>query len=67
MRLGEIGELGRRWSLGWVDELREREVRVTERERGTKWVMGLGEIGDRAWGGSAKPIGDKGVGRRAEG
>ena len=33
MGLGEIGELGRRWSLGWVGELREREVRVTERER----------------------------------
>ena len=69
MGLGEIGELGRRWSLGWVSELREREVRVTERERerGTDWVMGLGEIGDRAWGGSAEPIGDEGVGRRAEG
>ena len=33
MGLGEIGELHRRWSLGWVGELREREVRVIERER----------------------------------
>ena len=47
MGFGEIGELGRRWGLGWVDELREREVRVIERERGTDWAMGLG-VGQRA-------------------
>ena len=31
------------------------------------WVMGIGEIGDRAWGGSAEQINDEGVGQRAEG
>ena len=40
--MGWVGELGRRWGLGWVGKLREREVRVTERERGTDWEMGLG-------------------------
>ena len=29
--------------------------------------MGIGEIGDRAWGGSAEQINDEGVGQRAEG
>ena len=35
---------------------------MTERERGTSWAMGLGEIGDGAWGGSEEPIGDEGAG-----
>ena len=29
------------------------------------WAMGLGEIGDGAWGGSVEQIGDEGAGRRA--
>ena len=47
MGLGEIDELGRRCGFGWVDKLREREVRVIERKRGTDWAMGLG-VGQRA-------------------
>ena len=65
MGLGEFGELGRRWGFEWVGELRERErdVRMTERERGTDWAMGLGEINDGAWGGSTEHINDEEVGQ----
>ena len=42
-------------------------MKVTERLLGTNWAMGLGEIDDGAWGGSAELISDEGVGRRAEG
>ena len=42
---------------------RERDVRMTERERGTDWAMGLGEISNGAWGGSAKHVNDEEVGQ----
>ena len=48
-----LGLVTLRPAEAWVGDV-ERE---RERERGTDWAMGLGEIGDGTWGGSASWVG----------
>ena len=58
--LGRLGPVTLRPAEAWVGDEGEREVRVTERKRGTDWAMGL-RVGRQA--GLAKQIGDEGAGR----